>query len=73
MLFLIMAEVENVALGWWQSGLAHTLLLNRMGLFTRHGWGGFLTAQTQADQNVSVRSGKQILKGILPQMGLPSP
>lgn len=38
--------------------------------FTMHGRRRFLTAQSQADQNDSVRSGKQIIKGLLPQMDL---
>lgn len=62
-----------VALSSWQSGLAYTLLLNQIALCTRPAWGGFLTAQTQGEQNVRVCSGKQVLKGVLPQMGLPSP
>lgn len=66
-----MAGLENVALGLWQNGLAHLLLLNQMGLFASWGgWGGFFTAQTQAGQNVNVHSCKQILKGILPLLDL---
>lgn len=65
-----MAGLENIPLGLGQGGLAHTSILNQTGLFTRHGWSRFLIAQSQADENISVRSGKQILKRILPQMDL---